>query len=360
MSVSFDVSAESGGYGIIVRPGLFPGILIEHPDAVVFADEYFAAILRRNGITPISINAAETAKSLDAVAPVIEQMRRRGANRQTQLLVVGGGIVQDLATFIASIYMRGLTWCYVPTTLLSMVDSCIGGKSSINVGPYKNLVGTFHPPKTVLVDPHLAATLSTEQIVSGLVEAAKICFCRGEDAFVRYLSCNPSAALPVDTAEKIIVESLRAKKWFIEIDEFDKKERMLLNFGHTFGHAIEGASHFHISHGIAVGLGILCALEFERRSGANYSAAPRVRSLEDHLNVLLRQVPNLNKELRALQVDEVVERFESDKKHSPEHFTLILISGTGEVVLTKLQKSAAVRNRIRSAVNAIVRRADEV
>ncbi len=355
MSASFDVAAASGGYSIVIRSGLFPEVLREHPDAAVIADAYFAAALQRDGIKPICVNAAESSKSLDAVAPVIEEMRRRGVNRQTQLVAVGGGVVQDLATFVSSIYMRGLKWSYVPTTLLSMVDSCIGGKSSINVGPYKNLVGTFHPPQTVLVDPGLVATLSDEQRISGLAEAAKICFCRGQQGFTRYLSCNPRAAMTIDTAEQVIVESLQAKRWFIEIDEFDKAERLLLNFGHTFGHAIEGASHFRISHGIAVGLGVLCALEFGHLSGVSYSAAPRVGSLKDHLNSLLRQIPNLSEELDGLSVGDVVERLESDKKHGSEHYTLILVSSQGEVVLERLPKSAAVRDRIRSAVAATVK-----
>src|SRR5690348_6326784 len=132
MSASFDVAASSGGYRIVIGPGMFPGVLKEYPNAAIIADEYFAAALQREGVDPICVDATETAKSLDSVAPVIEEMRRRGVNRQTHLIAVGGGVVQDLATFIASIYMRGLPWRYVPTTLLSMVDSCIGGKSSIN------------------------------------------------------------------------------------------------------------------------------------------------------------------------------------------------------------------------------------
>jgi len=348
MSVSFDVVAASGGYRIVIKPGMFPDVLKEHPHAAVLADEYFSADLKSSGVDPISINASETAKSLDAIAPVIEEMRRRGVNRQTQLVAVGGGVVQDIAAFIASIYMRGLTWFYVPTTLLSMVDSCIGGKSSINVGPYKNLVGTFHPPKTVFIDPALAGSLSSEQRVSGLVEAAKICFCRGHEDFVNYLARDPGPGMPVSTTEQVIVGSLMAKKWFIEVDEFDKAERLSLNFGHTFGHAMEGASHFRISHGVAVGLGIMCALEFER------SAAPLVGNLARHLKGLLAQVPNLREELDALSVQEVMERFESDKKHQLENYTLILVSGEGEVGLQRLKKSEAVRDRIRSAIYTTV------
>ena len=137
--------------------------------------------------------------------------------------------------------MRGIAWSYMPTTVLAMVDSCVGGKSSINVGPYKNLVGTFHPPKQIDIDPLLATTLASEQIAAGLIEAAKICFCRGPASFAEYLGQEPGVGMGTQALEHVILTSLLAKKHFIEIDEFDKKERLLLNFGHTFGHAIEGA-----------------------------------------------------------------------------------------------------------------------
>ncbi len=173
---------------------------------------------------------------------------------------------------MASVYMRGLQWAYIPTTLLAMCDSCIGGKSSINVGPYKNLVGTFHPPAAIMIDPGLVSTLSLEQTVSGLVEACKICYCRGTAAFQEYLDLKPSPSMTEGQIEQAVLLSLSSKKWFIEIDEFDRAQRLLLNFGHTFGHAIEGASHFRISHGIAVGVGMLCAIRLGELDGENLSS----------------------------------------------------------------------------------------
>ena len=122
---------------------------------------------------PIFIEATEMEKSLDRAPALIERMRAGGVNRRTLLVAVGGGVIQDISAFVASVYMRGLTWSYVPTTVLAMVDSCIGGKSSINVGPYKNLVGTFHPPQQIHIDPALAETLPRDQFASGLIEAAK-------------------------------------------------------------------------------------------------------------------------------------------------------------------------------------------
>jgi 3-dehydroquinate synthase len=224
------------------------------------------------------------------------------------------------------------------------------------VGPYKNLVGTFHPPLRVLIDPALAETLPDDQKASGLIEAAKICFCRGEESFARHVSCGPGVAMPTEALERVIVNSLQAKKWFIEIDEFDKKERLLLNFGHTFGHAIEGATHYGVSHGIAVGLGILCAIEFERQRGVSYAGVARVKLLEEHLHAMIGEVPELAVPLRAMDVGEVMDKFASDKKHGPGHFTLILIADSGDVVLRKIEKTAQLVSDVERAIQTVVAR----
>ena len=189
-------------------------------------------------------------------------MRELGANRATHLIAIGGGVIQDIVTFCASVYMRGLRWTYMPTTFLSMADSCIGGKSSINVMGYKNLVGNFYPPSQVLIDVDFVDTLDAEKVVGGLFEAAKICYARSYGEFAAYLAEHPASKMSLDVAHVVIVRALRTKKWFIEIDEFDKKERLLLNFGHTFGHAIEAGGDFSVPHGIAVGLGMLVAIKY--------------------------------------------------------------------------------------------------
>jgi len=353
------VTASTGSYNVEIECHAFPRSLSTLDRPVIIADEFFRATLAPAIPSAIFVPAHETNKSLDASPAYIEQLRKNGANRQTHLVAVGGGIIQDLSTFIASVYMRGLSWSYVPTTILAMVDSCIGGKSSINVGPYKNLVGTFHPPQRILIDPALAQTLPPDQQASGLIEAAKICFCRGideqnQDSFARHVSFNPSASMSTEALQQLILNSLSAKKWFIEIDEFDKKERLLLNFGHTFGHAIEGASHYAIPHGIAVGLGILCALTFQRQRGINYSAAPRVAQLEAHLMQMIHALPNLNRRLKSLSLDEILERIASDKKHTTTHYTLILVSPAGDVFLDRVPRTPATDTHLQQAVRTMI------
>ena len=359
MSASFEVRASSGSYEVRIESHGFEAFLLDSCDLLrhplILADAFFESRVLATGFTAIVAPAAETTKSLDAAPRLIEAIRESGAGRHTHLVAIGGGILQDISAFIASIYMRGLTWTYLPTTVLAMVDSCIGGKSSINVGEYKNLVGTFHPPARVLIDPALIATLPLHEQASGLIEAAKICFCRGRETFARYLACNPGPTMSVPTTEALITESLLAKKWFIEIDEFDKKERLLLNFGHTFGHAIEGASHYTIGHGIAVGLGILCALEFQRQRGVDYSQLAEVPLLEEHLHGLIKFAPRLAEHLRALQQDELLRRFESDKKHTLSEYTVILVSESGEVRLEKIPQTEESRMRVKRAFQKVAK-----
>ncbi len=351
MSASFEVRASSGAYTVKVELGGFSAWMQQAAADTVIADAFFQPSLAGIAMQPLFVEALETNKSLEASPALIEQMRKSGANRSTRLVAVGGGIVQDVSAFIASVYMRGLAWTYVPTTVLAMVDSCIGGKSSINVGPYKNLVGTFHPPERVLIDAALIRTLPADQQASGLIEAAKICFCRGQSAFADYLACEPSVHMPEDRLERLILHSLLAKKWFIEIDEFDKKERLLLNFGHTFGHAIEGASHFAIVHGIAVGFGIECAIAFQKARGITPSGSTE---LSAHLRTLIASDAGAATELRKLNMQDVLERFASDKKHGRDFYALILIAQDGSVQLEKLPKTDETLHAVRVAIMQVV------
>ncbi|WP_232298842.1 3-dehydroquinate synthase family protein [Granulicella tundricola] len=350
------INSSTGSYQVTIESHSLRKNLLHFSKAKILADEFFAPVLADLASPPLLIRAIEENKSLDVSPSIIEGLRQSGANRQTELVAIGGGIIQDLSAFIASIYMRGLTWSYLPTTILAMVDSCIGGKSSINVGPYKNLVGTFHPPHQVLIDPALAQTLPPDQQASGLIEAAKICFCRGPEAFDRHIALLPSVMMETGALEALIYNSLEAKKWFIEIDEFDNKERLLLNFGHTFGHAIEGATHFAIPHGIAVGLGILCAITYQVADGIDYSSSPRVALLELHLAEMIANSPGTPRALASMSADEMFQRFASDKKHGTEDYALILIDQAGKVVLHRVPKSPEVSNKVRAAVESVVGR----
>lgn len=267
----------------------------------------------------IVVDASEEAKTLAGCERVVLEMRAAGTRRGHHVVAVGGGVVQDIATFVTDIYMRGLAWTYAPTTLMAMADSCIGGKSSINVGGVKNLVGGFHPPSRVIVDTSFLHTLPAPAVAAGLAEAVKICFCRGQASFDAYLEHSASFD---DQPERLLRHVLEAKKWFIEVDEHDRAERLLLNFGHTFGHALEAATGHRLSHGLGVAVGILCAL--------GHPAAQRnagTAALEQHCRALLSAAPDLDEVLDGLDEQRYEAAFRSDKKHTPSAFRLILPAG---------------------------------
>ena len=212
----------------------------------------------------ISLEINENVKTLDGASTILMELARLGVVRGNVLVAVGGGALQDLVTLAASIYMRGLEWIYVPTTLMSMLDSCIGGKSSINLGPYKNLLGNIYPPSSVYIDRGFLTTLNNVDIACGLAEGVKICFASSPIDSTKFedLIASWQSTSNVDFLEQAIFLSLEKKQWFVEIDEFDKKERKLLNFGHSFGHALEAATAFSIPHGIGVFIGMHTAINY--------------------------------------------------------------------------------------------------
>ncbi|MFJ3157093.1 3-dehydroquinate synthase family protein [Pseudomonas protegens] len=350
MRASFNINSSAGEYRVSLGEGLVREVLTTQTHRVFLVDSRLMAQVEFISDPIITVDAIEENKSLERIAPVIEALKRHGATRETEIVAVGGGIIQDIATFVASIYMRGLRWHYCPTTLLGMVDSCIGGKSSINVGALKNLVGNFHPPTSILIDLAFVHSLSAEQQTSGLMESVKICYARGEEAFAAYLGLQPAAPLKSETAFAIIKQSLATKKWFIEIDEFDHAERLLLNFGHTFGHAVESATGFAIPHGIAVGVGILMAYRYAQVTAIlTHKGEARAASLVAHVQALLQPMRHTLAPLAGVSADELLKHFESDKKHSQSHFRLIVPVGDGDLERLSVERTSVVHTMIGDA-----------
>ncbi len=349
MSDYFKVISSTGEYGVHIGHDVLNSRIGSPAQQIIICDKFFASTYQGLGVKVISIEAVETSKSLERMSEVIVALRNLGANRNTTILAIGGGVIQDIATFVASIYMRGLKWDYFPTTLLGMVDSCIGGKSSINVGKYKNLIGNFYPPGNIYIDLKFINTLSAEQKIAGLCEAVKICFAHTGNAFEHYVALNPNAASSPEIYLETIRLSLLTKRWFIEIDEHDHKERQLLNFGHTFGHAIEGASNFVIPHGIAVGMGMLAAIECARLNGQFLTMPTRVTMLESYITELLSSITDISLWIKQIAVDELMDRFNADKKHIATHYAVILPDAEGHLIRFELEKNDANRGLIFTA-----------
>jgi 3-dehydroquinate synthase len=209
----------------------------------------------------IEMADGETSKRLDAVEKLAERMVGLGADRRSIVIALGGGVVGDVAGFLASIFMRGVPVIQVPTTLVAQVDSAIGGKTGVNLVSGKNLVGTFHQPLAVLADPEVLSTLPDREYRSGLFEAMKYGVIRDPQIF-ELMESHREALLQRDGAllEQLIVECVRVKADVVSADEREGGERRILNFGHTIGHALESATNYkRFLHGEAVGWGMVAA-----------------------------------------------------------------------------------------------------
>ena len=200
-----------------------------------------------------TVEAGEASKSLDVFGRLLQTMLDHSFSRRDCVVAVGGGVVGDLSGFAASAYMRGIDFYNIPTTLLSQIDSSIGGKTAINFGGVKNIVGAFHQPKKVLIDPDLLQTLPPRQIANGLAEAIKMSLTSDADLFEIFETKDIESHL-----DEIIIRSLNIKKSVVEQDEKESGLRKILNFGHTVGHGIESSENLaDLYHGECVALGMI-------------------------------------------------------------------------------------------------------
>ena len=203
----------------------------------------------------LRIEATEANKSLDKFEAYVAHLVSRGVRRGHELVAIGGGIMQDITCFLAATLFRGVDWHFYPTTLLAQADSCIGSKSSINVGKIKNVLGTFTPPKYITISTRVLDTLDERDVRSGMGEMLKVHVIDGPSSFDKIAADYYQILGDHEVMEHYIYRSLEIKKIFIEQDEFDRRVRNVMNYGHSFGHAIESATDFEVSHGIAVSIG---------------------------------------------------------------------------------------------------------
>lgn len=214
------------------------------------------------------LEAVETNKNIEHALEIIEQMVGLKSKRNTNLISIGGGIVQDVSGFVANILYRGIPWTWIPTTLLAQTDSCIGSKTSLNYKQYKNLLGYFYPPDKIYVETGFVHTLEEKDYLSGLGEIMKCALMAGYQSFLETADNIESLLLKKnDVLTHEIMKALEFKKKVIEIDEFDKEYRNIMNYGHTFGHALESTSRYEIPHGQAVSFGMMIANEISEARG---------------------------------------------------------------------------------------------
>lgn len=325
-----------------IEQGEPPHFLIDSKVYELFADT-LAAHVPANRLCVLE--ATEDSKAYGALEPVFLELLEKHLKRTGSLVVIGGGVVQDAGCFIASVLARGIRWSLLPTTLLAQADSCIGSKSSINIGRYKNQIGTFYPPHRVLLVPDFLCTLPFDEIRSGLGEVIKLQLLAGEAGFRELLGdlAGLATALPQDRTTILarwVGRSMDVKQPIIEADEFDRGPRLLLNYGHTFGHAYESTTHYAIPHGIAVILGMLTATDISVRLGMT---APEHKA--ELMRSLLPWHEPYAAELRPVGMDALLLALSRDKKNSATGLTCILTRGFGQmerVCLSPEQIRAAV------------------
>ena len=260
MNIHLDLKENS--YDIIVERGILKKAkeLLNLDRRVLIVTDtgvpaIYAQTLAKQCKTPVicTVEEGEESKSLETFGKLLKTMLKNDFSRKDCVVAVGGGVVGDLSGFAASAYMRGVDFYNIPTTLLSQIDSSIGGKTAINFEGIKNIVGAFYQPKKVLIDPDLLKTLPDRQISNGLAEAVKMALTSDSELFDIFENKNIAESI-----DEIIIRSLNIKKDVVEQDEKESGLRKILNFGHTIGHGIESSGNLEeLYHGECVALGII-------------------------------------------------------------------------------------------------------
>lgn len=265
----------------------------------------------------ITFPAGEKSKSIEQYSRIISIMQQNNVPRDACIIALGGGVTGDLAGFIAATYLRGIDYIQIPTTLLSQIDSSVGGKVAINTDLAKNSIGNFYPPSKVLIDPSVLQTLPIRHFNNGMAEMIKYGMIHSESLF------NTLAEKDVwSHIEELIYESLMIKKYYVENDEFDESIRRFLNFGHTYGHAYEAFYHYDkYLHGEAISLGMV-------------KVCDNIETKKKLISVLKKF--NLPIEDDATE-SQLIDYVKKDKKISQNYLSLITVDKIGEAYIKKVK-----------------------
>ena len=279
----------------------------------------------------ISISGGDKTKNITQLNNILEKSLSFKIDRESLIIAFGGGVVGDIAGFAASILLRGINYIQIPTTLLSQVDSSVGGKTGINSCKGKNLIGSFHQPLAVIADIEILKSLPKREFLSGLVEVIKYGLIN-DFKFFNYLEKNFKEILEYDQVKlkKIITKSCKIKSKIVKIDEKENGQRALLNLGHTFGHAIESFGKFDgkIIHGEAVSIGICLAFKLSKKLDfCSQIEVERVINLFKKLTLptSLKDIKNI-----SITTNKMLDKFKFDKKNKNNQLTFILNKKIGE------------------------------
>jgi 3-dehydroquinate synthase len=314
------------------------GVISDDRVAALYGDRFIQS-LTEDGIKAELITFAhgEASKNLQTMATLASELARRGFDRKDALIALGGGVTGDITGFLAAIYMRGIPFIQVPTTLLAQVDSSVGGKTGVDIPEGKNLVGVFLQPKAVYIDTDVLQTLPEDELQGGLGEVIKYGVINDPDFFT-FLAENRDAvyALDQDVIIRLIARCCEIKAWVVEQDEREGGLRRILNYGHTIGHAVEAASNFQIIHGKAVAIGMCAAAELAVKTGClSAEDALTIRNLVASYDLPVA-VPG------SLDLEAMRKFLLSDKKTVAGRVFYVLPEAVGKVLITDQVKSRDV------------------
>jgi 3-dehydroquinate synthase len=339
MPERFTVGLQNTPYDIVVGDdvldlvGLETSNVIKPTQCAVVSDSVVAPLyaqrveksLRDSGFDPIRITvpSGEKSKSISVAETVCDKMISAGLDRTSAVVALGGGVIGDLAGFVAAIYYRGIPYIQIPTTIVSQVDSSIGGKTGVNAGGGKNLLGAFHQPRLVLADPRTLATLPPREFNEGFAEVIKHAAIRDPE-MLELLG-------PERNLEALVARNARIKATIVQDDEFETKGiRAFLNFGHTIGHGIEAAAGYgRLLHGEAISLGIAAACVLSEKH-ANLSSPASQQ--------LLRALATFNLPLRLpsdISTQSIMESLSKDKKFSAGSIRFVLLRSLGDPFISR-------------------------
>ena len=306
----------------------------------IYSNEFYKLFQNVPDARCYFIDAIESNKTMAKAQEVIKFLISSNFKRSSTLIAIGGGITQDLTCFVASVLFRGVSWKFYPTTLLAQCDSCIGSKSSINVDDYKNQVGTFYPPKEIIIDVSFLDTLAKDDILSGLGEAIKVHYLDPQKRYDSIIDDYYASFDCKDTMQKLIYKSLLIKKNVIQQDEFDKDIRNIMNYGHTFGHAIEAVTKYEIPHGVAVTFGMKIANKLSRDLG--------LLSQDDYET--MTGLLDANSQYHEFSLKGKEEKYWSalkrDKKNIDSRVMCILTEGYGKMKKVPIELTDDIKSRI--------------
>lgn len=324
--------SSMGEYNVIV------GNLSNLPNlhnTIIVTDENIAKLhaetISKLNIKTIVVPAGEEHKNLETVQYLWKSFLENGLDRKSIVIAIGGGVIGDMTGFAASTYMRGIDWIAVPTTLLSMVDASLGGKTGFDLPEGKNLIGAFHPPKLVLADVQFLKTLPERELISGMAEVVKHGIISDPELFDL---CSNGLNWVKDNLEEIVKRAMAVKIQVIEEDPYEKNIRAKLNLGHTVGHAVELVSKFNLRHGEAIAIGTMVEAKYSARVGlASQSVVEAIESTLKKLN-LPKQIPD------EMPREEIIKAMRVDKKKNAKAIRFALPVEIGKVELVDVNESA--------------------